>query len=108
MHPFIPAIVDERLWAFVIDSPKQRDLDRNGMYAVHSVLGDDDESFFAAGSAMRVDDDRARSTVRTCMPYDDIDERHVLYEFDLERALWTTWITPTRPDYRRWRSRPTR
>ena len=49
---------------------------------------------------------RARRCAR-CMPYGDIDERHVLYEFDLERALWTTWITPTRPDYRRWRSRPT-
>jgi hypothetical protein len=105
MHPFIPAIVDERLWAFVIESPKQRDLDRNGMYAVHSILGPDDESFFATGTAMRVDADQARTAVGECMPYSDIDARHVLYEFNLERALWTTWITPTQPDHRRWRSR---
>jgi hypothetical protein len=30
IHPFIPAVVGGRLWAFVIRSPKQRDLDRDG------------------------------------------------------------------------------
>ncbi|MET1000420.1 MAG: hypothetical protein ABWZ15_01305 [Acidimicrobiia bacterium] len=107
MHPFIPAIVNQRLWAFVIHSPKQRDLDRTGMYAVHSRLGDNDESFFAAGTAMRADDDQTRSTVGASMPYTDIDERHVLYEFNIERVLWTTWSTPTSPNYQSWRCQPT-
>jgi hypothetical protein len=106
IHPFIPAIVDGRLWAFVIHSPKQRDLDRTGTYAVHSRLGDNDESFFVAGTAMRADDDRERSAVGSCMPYSDIDDRHVLYQFNLERALWTMWTTPTRPRYRSWRCAP--
>ena len=61
MHPFVPAIVDGRLWAFVIDSPKRRDLDRDGGYAIHSVLGADDESFFVGGIAGRTDDPSHRT-----------------------------------------------
>jgi hypothetical protein len=60
MHPFIPAIVSEHLLAFVIRSPKQRDLDRTGMYAAHSLLGHNDESFFATGAARQIGDDQAR------------------------------------------------
>ena len=41
------------------------------------------------------------------MPYDDADERHLLYEFHLERALWTTWENfqkpGMRPVHKRWR-----
>jgi hypothetical protein len=103
MHPFIPAIVSEHLLAFVIRSPKQRDLDRTGMYAAHSLLGHNDESFFATGAARQIGDDQARETAGGAMPYSDIDERHVLYEFTIERALWTTWSTPTSPEYRSWR-----
>ena len=32
----------------------------------------------------------------------DIDARHILYEFCVDRALWTTWTTPTQPVHRRW------
>ncbi len=102
MHPFIPAVVDGRLWAFVIVSPKQRDLDRTGSYAIHSCLGADDESFFVSGRARRVDGDEHRSLVGEAMPYSDIDENHVLYEFRIDRALWTTWTTPTTPVHHRW------
>ena len=104
MHPFIPAIVDGRLWAFVIVSPKQRDLDRTGEYAIHSRLGPNDESFFVSGRAHRVEDEQQRSLVGEAMPYDDIDERHVLYEFRIDRALSTTWTTPTNPRHRHWRA----
>ena len=64
-------------------------------------------AFFAAGTAMRADDDQNRLTVATSMPYTDVDERHVLYEFNIERALWTTWSTPTSPNYQSWRCQPT-
>jgi hypothetical protein len=103
MHPFIPAVVDGGLWAFVIVSPKQRDLDRSGSYAIHSVVGRDDESFFVSGAAHRVEADARRSAVAAAMPYTDIDERHELYEFRIDRALWTSWTTPTSPVHRHWR-----
>lgn len=108
VHPFIPAIVARRLWAFVNESPKLRDLERNGRYAIHSALGPNDESFFVAGTAHRIDDETRRASVGAAMPYTDIDRHHVLYEFDVRRALWTTWTTPTEPVYRRWQSDATR
>lgn len=103
LHPFIPAVIDGRLWAFVVVSPKQRDLERDGWYAIHSRLGTDDESFFVAGWAFRADDDRTRSLVGRNMPYGGIDDRHVLYEFRIDRAVWTTWTTPTSPVHHHWR-----
>lgn len=108
MHPFVPAIVDGRLWAFVIGSPKRRDLDRDGCYAIHSLLGADDESFLVGGTAARVHDRSDRTQVAERMPYSDVDERHALYEFRIDRALWTVWETPTAPVHRSWRltSRP--
>ncbi len=102
IHPFIPAVFDGRLWAFVIESPKQRDLDRAGHYAIHSRLGERDESFTIAGTASRREDFDDRRRVADVMPYSDIDEHHVLYEFAVVRALWTTWTTPTTPAYHRW------
>ena len=103
LHPFIPAVVDGGLWAFVIVSPKQRDLDRAGWYSIHSCLGPDDESFFVSGKALRVVSTERRLRVGDRMPYGDIDERHLLYEFLIDRALWTKWASPTTPTHRRWR-----
>jgi hypothetical protein len=104
IHPFIPAVVDGRLWAFIIESPKQRDLDRTQRFAIHSRLGPEDESFYCAGGAHRLEDDDARSAVTAAMPYGDIDSTHVLYEFGVARALWTTWKTPTSPVHQTWSS----
>ena len=92
VHPFCPVIVQGRLWAFVIaESPKRRDLDANGKFAIHALPGPEDEEFYLAGTAVRVHDSRIRQMVLAAMPYDDADERHLLYEFVLERAMWTTW-----------------
>ena len=102
IHPFIPAVHHEGLWAFVIESPKQLDLDRSGRFAIHSRLGPSDESFYCAGSARRVDTDDIRSAVAVGMPFSDIDDHHVLYEFRIVKALWTTWTTPTSPVHRTW------
>ena len=102
VHPFVPAIVDGALYAFIMSSPKRQDLDRTGAYAIHSFLGAEDESFFVSGHARRVNDEHAWATVAAHMPYDDVDEQHGLYEFGVERALWTTWTTPSSPVYRHW------
>jgi hypothetical protein len=103
MHPFIPAVVDGGLWAFVIRSPKQRDLDRDGGYAIHSMLGPKDESFLVGGRAFYTADGERRSTIGAHMPFSDIDDNHLLYEFRIDRALWTSWTTPTAPVHRQWR-----
>jgi len=67
-----------------------------------SRLGTDDESFYCAGGAHRVDADAARSAVSAAMPHSDIDKRHNPYELWVAKALWTTWTTPTSPVHRTW------
>ena len=94
MHPFIPAIVDGALWAFVIESPKQRDLERasavgasrkdtavgasrkdsavgasgeKGQYAIHARLGANDEQFLVSGLARRIDGSEERARIGAAM-----------------------------------------
>ncbi len=62
VHPFCPAIAGGRLFAFVMDgSPKRRDLDANGRFAVHAMPGDEDEEFYVAGVARREPDRASRA-----------------------------------------------
>ena len=35
-----------------------------------------------------------RSPAGGHMPFSDIDDHHLLYEFRIDRALWTEWTTP--------------
>jgi hypothetical protein len=37
VHPMCPLVSDEGLFAFIVPSPKLRDLHRGGRYALHSV-----------------------------------------------------------------------
>lgn len=109
VHPFCPAITQRRLWAFTMaESPKRRDLDANAGFAIHALPVAEDEEFYVAGTATRVEDPRARQAVLAVMPYEDADERHLLYEFFPERVLWTTWENfqkpGMRPVHRVWRS----
>jgi hypothetical protein len=106
IHPFIPRIVEGRLWAFVVQaSPKRRDLERHGQYTIHASLAPEDEEFWVAGRARRHDDPALRETVRAAMPY-AVHDWEALFEFDLEIAGWTRWLdfgTPMhRPVYHRW------
>ena len=110
VHPFCPAIADGRLWAFIMaESPKRRDLDANGRFAIHAMPGLEDEEFFVAGHVRREPDVASRELALAAMPYADADERHLLYEFRPERALWTTWENfqqpGMRPVHRTWRER---
>jgi len=101
VHPFCPAIAEGQLWAFVmLESPKRRDLDERGHYAIHALLGADDEEFFIAGMATRRNDENLREIALAAMPYHDADTRHILYEFQLERALWTRWENFQQPGMR--------
>lgn len=101
VHPFCPAIVAGRVWAFVMEqSPKRRDLDVNGHFAIHALPGPQDEEFYLAGRASQVLDVQARERVLEAMPYDDADEAHRLYQFEPDRALWTTWENFQQPGMR--------
>lgn len=108
VHPFCPAIAGGRMWAFVMqESPKRRDLDANGRFAIHALPGAEDEEFFVSGVAQRQPAPELRELALAAMPYSDADDRHILYEFLPERAAWTTWENfqqpGMRPIHRRWR-----
>lgn len=108
VHPFCPAIAAGRLWAFIVEeSPKRRDLDRNGRFAIHALPGKEDEQFYVAGVARREPAPDLRALAVAAMPYSAADARHILYEFFPEHAVWTTWENfqqpDTRPIHRAWR-----
>jgi hypothetical protein len=57
VHPVSPVITDEGIYCFIVDSPKRRDLARNGRYALHSFPPEDsDDEAYLIGHAVRVRD----------------------------------------------------
>jgi hypothetical protein len=112
LHPFVPRIVDGALVAFIGSStPKIKDLQGSGYYALHTAIGAEDEEFFISGRALHRNDEadlRAAADIAMAFATGSADDTHILFEFLIDRALWTTWEnfgTPEhRPNYRRWRS----
>lgn len=107
VHPFMPRIVDGRLWAFVgTHSPKAGDLLRRA-FTIHSALADEDEEFWVSGHARRVDEEARIEQLAALMEWAKPGQEW-LFEFDLELAGWTRWIdfgTPRhRPQHYRWRT----
>lgn len=50
VHPVCPVIAEERLFAFLIPSPKLRDLRRDPRYALHSYpLPENEDAFYLTG-----------------------------------------------------------
>jgi len=87
VHPVSPVLSDGGLYCFVIDSPKRRDLERDGRYALHAFPPEqsDDEAYLA-GRAARVTDAQVIARLATEMRAEPrIDWR--LYEFTIEVAM---------------------
>jgi hypothetical protein len=57
LHPFCPLIVERRLVAHIIPSPKRDDLDRDPRYALHSFpTTNNEDAFYLTGEARLVAD----------------------------------------------------
>ena len=105
LHPFCPIVAAGGLWGFIGDSPKRRDLHRDGWYAVHAFAPEHvDDEFAVDGRATEVTDADVIARVRAAYhaPIQTADE--VLFEFDIERALLATYgPRPAWPPvYNRW------
>lgn len=62
LHPMCPLLDESRLYAFIVPSPKQRDLLRNGRYAMHSFpRPDNEDAFYLTGTATLVEDAATRT-----------------------------------------------
>jgi len=110
IHPFVPRIVEGRLIAFILArSHRFADLRDRGWFAIHAIPGAEDEEFYIAGRAALIDEERAfRALAGAAMGFvTAVRDDEILVEFDVDRALWTTWLdfgtTNHRPRHVRWR-----
>jgi hypothetical protein len=109
IHPVNVAIVDDRLYVFVIaGSPKRLDLERDGRYALHTHQDPAAPSeLMVRGRARLVDDPGERARVATDWAF-GIDDGYTLFELGIETAL--LGVRPTADDwppvYASWPSRP--
>jgi hypothetical protein len=57
VHPVSPVITPSGLYCFLVDSPKRRDLERDGRYALHSYPPEEsDDEAYVTGRAVAVTD----------------------------------------------------
>jgi len=113
VHPFCPILHGGRLFGLIGPSPKQRDLLRDGRYAIHSFpLPDRDDEFYLNGTATPRDDASLCHAVRTSYLAtgggSDGSER--LFEFDIDHVLLSTYRKRGEPDnwpplYEKWHAR---
>jgi hypothetical protein len=90
LHPICPAIVDGALYAFIIDSPKRRDLLRDGRYALHTFSPQDtDDVFMLSGRAEVLDDSALYERVAAVVDASGVTREHdeLLFTFSIERAF---------------------
>ena len=98
LHPMCPVLHDRGLFVFIVPSPKQNDLRRDGLYAMHSFPCDDNEdAFHISGYRGRlVADDAVRAAVgqqfvterrQFDVPFPAADD--ALFEFDIDSCLLT-------------------
>jgi hypothetical protein len=97
VHPMCPLLSADGLYAFIIPSPKQRDLHRDGRYAMHSFpMEDNEDAFSITGHAHAVSDVAVRASLarqfveeRTRFAVPDPASDHDLFGFDIDAALLT-------------------
>jgi hypothetical protein len=97
VHPMCPLLDGTGLYAFLIPSPKQRDLRRDGRYSMHSYpRPDDEDAFFLAGRAQPVADQDLRRSLaaqfvaeREQFGVPEPEGEHDLVEFRVGRCLVT-------------------
>ncbi|MGW5667670.1 pyridoxamine 5'-phosphate oxidase family protein [Micromonospora sp. NPDC003776] len=89
VHPVSPVITDDGLYCFVIDSPKRRDLERDGRYALHSFPPEEsDDEAYMAGRARPVTDAATLARVAELgRAAPQVDWR--LFEFTVDVAMLT-------------------
>jgi hypothetical protein len=87
VHPVSPVIADGSLYCFIVNSPKRRDLERDGRYALHSYPAEasDDEAYLAGRARPVGDPARVRRLAATMRA--DIRADWTLFELSIEVAM---------------------
>ena len=105
IHPINVAVVDGRLYAFLLRSAKRIDLERDGRYALHTHQDPADPGEFSVrGRARLIDDEGVRAAVGGSWFF-TVDETYELFEFSIESAiLGRRGPDEWPPRYTRWTS----
>jgi hypothetical protein len=97
LHPMCPVLTATELYAFIVPSPKRRDLHRDGRYALHAFPAEaNEDAFYVTGRALPVTEEAVLRALATQYA----DERGLseppaeiasweLFAFDIESALLT-------------------
>ena len=114
VHPVSPVFAGGGLYCFIVDSPKRRDLERDGRYALHAYPPEDnDDEACLTGRALPVRDPLTVTQLAGALHASpDVDWR--LFELTIESAMLRQHgpagalplaATPFRPAYARtWRA----
>jgi hypothetical protein len=108
LHPINVCIVDGRLLAFLVPSPKLADLRRDPRYALHATGSESvDDELEIGGRATFPDDAGLRAEAATAVGF-TVPDDHVLVELGVDRVLWGHYERPGAfpPTYRRWAGKP--
>jgi hypothetical protein len=107
VHPVSPVIAEGGLYCFVTLSPKRRDLERDGRYALHAYPAEnsDDEAYVAGRVRPVTDELRRLRLARLHRAAPDIDWK--LFELAIDVAMLTHREGVTRVvEHRVWHSPP--
>jgi hypothetical protein len=114
LHPMCPLVTETGLYAFIVPSPKQRDLHRDGRYALHSFpLEDNEDAFYLSGAASYVSHPETRvrlasqfAAERSGFAVPPPGEEQHLFEFGVEAAMLTrsTGHGDPQPQHTIWRA----
>lgn len=105
VHPVSPVIADGGLFCFVTASPKRRDLERDGRYALHAYPAEssDDEAYLAGRVRAVTDEARQARLAKNHRASADVNWR--LFELEIEVAMVTHRDRQQDPaEYRIWRA----
>jgi hypothetical protein len=101
VHPFCPIVQGPGLYGLIGDSPKQRDLLRDGRCAIHSFPAvDRDDEFYLAARAVHRTDETLAVRVREAMVASGASSSgdELLFEFRIERAMLARYKNRGEPD----------
>jgi hypothetical protein len=114
LHPMCPLLTETGLYAFIIPSPKQRDLHRGGRYAMHSFpLENNEDAFYLSGVASYVSHLETRDRLarqfadeRSALAPPPPGEEQHLFEFQVHAAMLTrtTGHGDPQPQHTIWRA----
>jgi len=87
IHPIHVAIVDGRLYAFILRGPKRADLEQDGRYAMHTHQDPGAPSEFSVRArAHLVTVEARRARVAAAWSF-EVDDTYGLFEFTVEAAF---------------------